>query len=134
LLWSGPSGFSAEGPSVTRSNVTGAHAGTYSVVAVVQGCSSVVATVEVEVLTSRAAIKGLEHSVYPNPSADGRFVLSLARSAQKLTVTIFDATGKAVLTQTGSGAEMQISLEASGVYLLKAETELGSATSVLIKP
>ena len=134
LIWSGPAGFSAEGPSVTRLNVTGAHAGTYSVVAVVQGCSSVVATVEVEVLTSRAAMKVLEHRVYPNPSSDGRFVLSLARPAQKLTVTIFDATGKGVLTQSGSGAEMHIALEASGVYLLKVDTEFGSATSVLIKP
>ncbi|MCS7086136.1 MAG: lamin tail domain-containing protein, partial [Bacteroidia bacterium] len=44
LLWSGPGGFSAQGSTVTRADISAQDAGTYSVVAVVQGCSSVVAT------------------------------------------------------------------------------------------
>ncbi len=133
LLWSGPAGFSAEGSTVTRGNVTGDHAGTYSVVAVVQGCSSVVATVEVQVLTSRALFAGLEHKIYPNPSFDGRFVLSLAKPAQKLAATVYDATGKMVWENNGAGAEMDIVLDVPGVYVLKFQTEYGTAAAVLIR-
>jgi hypothetical protein len=133
LLWSGPAGFSAEGTTVTRPNVSANHAGTYNVVAVVQGCSSLVATVQVEVLTSRFAALTLNHQIYPNPSDDGRFVLSLDQPVRSLSVEVFDAAGRCVWRHATSGKETEILLKSAGVYVLKVVTERGTAGATLIR-
>ncbi|MCS6904939.1 MAG: T9SS type A sorting domain-containing protein [Bacteroidia bacterium] len=49
-FWSGPSGFSATGTQVSRSNVTQDMAGVYSLVAVDNGCSSVISTRRISVV------------------------------------------------------------------------------------
>ncbi|MCS6904888.1 MAG: fibronectin type III domain-containing protein [Bacteroidia bacterium] len=49
VYWQGPHGFFAVGPFVVRQNVLAEHSGEYSAVAVVNGCTSVAAKVEVVV-------------------------------------------------------------------------------------
>lgn len=52
--WTGPNGFSSTQPSITISNASALNAGTYSVVAISNGCSGPPATVEVTVVPAPA--------------------------------------------------------------------------------
>lgn len=61
--WTGPGGFSAFGAAPVRTNILLTDAGTYRVVAVVNGCPSAPVTTYVNV------IQGPEVIIYPNPGS-----------------------------------------------------------------
>lgn len=74
----------------------------------------------------RAAI-----SLFPNPST-GNFTIEFkAIQAQKANLTVVDLTGKVILTQSlsdlnnGSRQNIELSGVASGVYIVKVQTEKG---------
>jgi len=52
--WTGPNGFSSSQPSITISNASAANAGTYTVVAISNGCAGPPATVDVSVVSAPA--------------------------------------------------------------------------------
>jgi hypothetical protein len=69
-------------------------------------------------------------TAFPNPSEDGIFTLALKNfDAQSLTVKVFDATGKVILTKQigqvmGDRQEvLDLQGQPSGVYLLQTQTE-----------
>ena len=67
-------------------------------------------------------------SVYPNPSATGVFTIVLPETAQKISLTVWDAMGKTCYSHVyAKGGLQTINLKrfAPGVYLLEAMEENG---------
>ena len=77
-------------------------------------------------------------SVYPNPSADGQFTVSMAQGRpEQAQVTVFDALGRSVYTRTVATAaapsfSIDLSRQALGVYTLQLRTEGGVAQQKLV--
>lgn len=71
-------------------------------------------------------------SVYPNPSADGRFIFSCAR--ENTVYEVFAVDGRLLLSGRLSSQEVTIDLSAfgSGVYVLRAVSPEGMVTRKLI--
>ena len=79
-------------------------------------------------------------SVYPNPSSNGVFQVSLNDGIKAGTVlTVFDVMGRVVMTRelnaTAIGSKsvnLDLSNERSGVYTLRVSGASGFATSKLV--
>jgi hypothetical protein len=71
----------------------------------------------------------LEMKVYPNPSSTGLMNVVTANNVAIQTLTVFDITGRVVLQQRAldNSTEIDLSTWNSGVYILKVETQQGSA-------
>ncbi len=65
-----------------------------------------------------------EISVYPNPASDQLHINSLSRN-QLWTATIYNLTGKVVLTQPLSGNLLNVTSLKTGIYLLKVQNRFG---------
>lgn len=66
-------------------------------------------------------------SVSPNPT---KGLVTVNSSAEVKTITVFDSTGKQVSASQSNTVDL--SSQASGVYLLKVQTENGSATKKVV--
>jgi arabinan endo-1,5-alpha-L-arabinosidase len=79
-----------------------------------------------------------QFSVYPNPAAQGRFVVSLGAelAAGPVTLTLTDGLGRWVYTRTSAGqATLPVEAELrSGLYLLQVRGAAGSATQKVVVP
>jgi hypothetical protein len=72
--------------------------------------------------------------VYPNP-ADKIFVVNTSEDVSQVTLKLFDAAGRNVLSRNIAGnksASIDVSLLENGLYLLTAQSELGIAQSNLV--
>ena len=95
-------------------------------------CSSPASASNTVVLGSRAAAPGTSLSLAPNPTPDGRLNLTLTGYRQPVTLAVFDALGRAVLTQTvaapdpaGTVRTLELGAAAPGVYVLRVLTAGG---------
>jgi hypothetical protein len=90
------------------------------------------------VTTTRDAALAATLSVYPNPSADGRYVLSATEPALLAApLTVFDATGRVVRSEVAPKAttaprSLDLSGLPGGVYTLQVLTSKGIITKKLI--
>jgi len=71
-------------------------------------------------------------SVYPSPSADGKFTVSSLQFTVK-SMDIYNVSGKLVYHSTVNRKQETVNLsEASGVYFIHLQTEKGSVTKKII--
>ena len=75
------------------------------------------------------SIEGL--SLYPNPVSNGKVYISTKEDLEK-EITIFDVLGKKVLQTQLSSRELNVSALPPGVYIIKINENLASATRKLI--
>ncbi len=120
-----------------QTTITPEENGSYSAIVIYQtGCETQTRTVsfrvqeedDTDVITGQDDIKPTNWKVYPNPSADGNFVLEFDISLTEDTeINIFDATGRIVYTQSlkkGSNKkQINLSKMAQGMYVLKAHSD-----------
>ncbi|SHI72306.1 Por secretion system C-terminal sorting domain-containing protein [Hymenobacter daecheongensis DSM 21074] len=75
-------------------------------------------------------------SVFPNPSADGRFTVKLASLSTDAQLTVFDALGRPVFSRAAKAATPALTLDlgqqAAGIYTLQVKTEGGAAQQKLV--
>ncbi|WP_338761757.1 HYR domain-containing protein [Bernardetia sp. ABR2-2B] len=124
-----------------QTTITPKESGNYSAVVIYQtGCTTQTRTVSfrvIEVVTGEEDKKQTGWNVYPNPSSDGNFVIEFGASLLEDTdITIFDATGRVVYTQSfkkGSNKkQINLSKMAQGMYVLKAYSDKQSFVKQLI--
>jgi hypothetical protein len=131
FIWGGPGGFSATGPVVNLLNVTPEQAGIYSVIAVVNACSSIAASVQISILPA-PVVTGLSN----NGPLCGGATLELSQEAQ-IGVNYY-WTGPAGFSSTlPSPSIPNVSPSNAGVYTLIATLGPCSATATttaLISP
>lgn len=85
-------------------------------------------------VTPTALLTGVQ--LYPNPTA-GRLRLTLPTGLGPATVRVLSALGQTILTQTipGTGAELNLSGRAAGVYIVQVSTEAGLSTHhIMLQP
>ncbi|SFU67225.1 major paralogous domain-containing protein/Por secretion system C-terminal sorting domain-containing protein [Pustulibacterium marinum] len=87
---------------------------------------------ETSLATSPVSIDQTKIQLYPNPAKT-----SITISAPQIvtTVTVYDITGKTIVTQQGASKEMNIAIAhlAKGVYVVNVTTQNGSVTLRFIK-
>jgi hypothetical protein len=76
-------------------------------------------------------LEGL-YSIYPNPANESLYITSLF-NLRIQSVTIFDVTGKIVLTVTKDFNSINISKLSNGVYTIKLDTKDGSSSKRFVK-
>lgn len=108
--------------------------GTYTVVTTDPATSCVSGTsapLTVTISGTAAELPGLTVALYPNPTADGRLTLSLhgPAAAQPVALTLYDGTGRAVLTRTLPAGQTDHALDLralpAGVYTAHLRTAAG---------
>ncbi|MFN8285574.1 MAG: Ig-like domain-containing protein [Chitinophagales bacterium] len=137
LQWSYPDGGGASGSPVTRTNVTTAMAGTYSVTQTVAGCTSAPATVSVTVNTTPA----IGFSTSANPTTCGGTQGSITISGV-LNNTVYSvsyvkngtAIGPVNITSNASGNLLVISGLTAGSYTNISVTLNGCPSNTLAGP
>ncbi|MCB2378314.1 T9SS type A sorting domain-containing protein [Hymenobacter sp. BT635] len=93
-------------------------------------------------LPVRNAARNEAVSVYPNPSADGLFMLTHTKEASwsRAAYTVTDATGRVVLRQAAASANsfgprrVDLRGQGAGVYTLRLETPEGPVVQKLLIP
>jgi len=80
-------------------------------------------------LQEAASIEGL--NLYPNPVSNGKVYISSKNDSDK-EIIIFDVLGKKVLQQMISSKELNISNLSPGVYIIKINEGVATATRKLI--
>ncbi|HSI91010.1 MAG TPA: T9SS type A sorting domain-containing protein, partial [Adhaeribacter sp.] len=86
--------------------------------------------------TSKTPEATLAVNDFPNPTTGNIQVGFTGESSKPLTATISDITGKALLTRTFSNTEarsMNLETLPKGVYLLRLESEHGTAVKRIVK-
>ena len=89
-------------------------------------------------LASQPVATAEQFSVYPNPAAQGRFVVSLGAelAAGPVMLTLTDGLGRRVYSRTSAGqATLPVEAELrAGLYLLQVRGAAGSATQKVVVP
>ncbi len=129
--WSGPSGFSSTGQTIS-----GLAPGNYTVT-VTDDCGTI--TSSAVIVESSVGIDGADDQdfmVYPNPNA-GRFTIEFVQDLnEEYTISVMDLTGRVIYKTTDTKLKKTISLEgfATGKYILNVTTPTASKNqSLLIK-
>lgn len=81
------------------------------------------------------AFYDLFYSIYPNPSADGTITIQLPAKVTSANITIYDVTGKQVMTSVLSNNYMDnidVSTLKPGIYYVQAEMPNGIETQKLV--
>ena len=64
-------------------------------------------------------------SLYPNPSANGKFELSYSGDkSQVISIEIFNALGEKIYASPGFTSDFDLSAKAVGVYFVQVQTHL----------
>lgn len=128
-IWSGP------GVTGNTFNPSTAGAGTHNVIYTYtdsNGCSnSDTLVMTVDLCTGIQEVYNTAFSVFPNP-ANNNITVSWSNAEVK-TLTLRDASGRAVRTYNVSGTQAQLSLEglANGVYFLNVNEETKSVQKII---
>jgi hypothetical protein len=130
----------ATGPTYVVSSST--QNGPYTVVATsASGCVSAPApTVNVSIMAAPADLPGLTLELSPNPSSNGRVVITLAGYDGRAQLTVNDALGRLLHTQrlvAANGTPWQRTLDMehwpAGLYLLRVQSAAGVFTRRLVR-
>jgi len=127
-LWSGPSGFSALTQEVTINNIQVNQAGSYIASYTRNDTCTSTYTFKLKV-KAVIEIKPIDESsndigVFPNPSVEGKFKISINNFSGNSLATIYDMQGKLAFQQvlTSKDTELDTGLE-QGIYLLRIVQE-----------
>lgn len=117
----------------TNRTFTASSVGSYTVIATVETCASVVSEPYMIVITGVEQPNAESFSVYPNP-ATNQVSIKLPGTGNK-TVTIYQATGmvKQSFTTTQQEAELDLSHYAAGYYTISVKTSTGILYKKLIR-
>ena len=123
----------------TSASYQPAQNGSYTVVVTsAAGCASAPSAPVAVVITGvRAALSAFTLTLYPNPTTSGYLTVTLSRRRVPARLTVFNTLGQQVLTTTlpaaASSHELDLRHLPSGVYVLRATTELGTVSRRLIR-
>lgn len=121
------SGTGVTGNTFNTQATAGTYTATYSFTNSATGCSNSTSTsIVVNVCTGIELLSGTSEKmqIYPNPASE-YFVLSGNNSGEALTINIYDATGKIVISQITSSQKETIALDklAKGTYFVEVTTQ-----------
>jgi trimeric autotransporter adhesin len=107
-----------------------AQPGAYTVVVTsAQGCASP-ASAALTVTATSKPLAGSALSVFPNPTPDGKLTLELTGYAKPAQLTVVNALGQVVQTQTIGAGQNRVAVDLTaqpvGVYLLRVTTDGGT--------
>jgi hypothetical protein len=127
--WSNSSGFLAEGSKITITK-----SGQYIVSAANQpGCA---VSKSFSVLGNERMSAGNHAQLFPNPTNDGRFVVSVTlKETSDVKVTIYNTLGEKIYQKkllNGNTYRLTEKLNQRGVYLILVETKFGSQVFKLV--
>lgn len=118
-VWSGPGGFYAFGPTITRRRATLAMSGTYTVTATGAGGCSGTASVVVTVVSCKTEQATETLTAYPNPFTESSTLAFTLPETTEATLKVYSAEGKEVaqLFKGTAEAGQLYSIEFDGVAL-----------------
>jgi Secretion system C-terminal sorting domain len=107
--------------------------GDYKVEVTVSGCTVTSACVNVTTLGTSSFDISSTFKIYPNPAKN--IVNIDFQDVENATVAVSDINGRVLFTQKLNSASNNVNIEnlASGIYLFKVSSSIGSATSKVIK-
>ncbi len=118
-------------------NGTVAQLGSYTVTTTnANGCVSLPSNVLI-VTSNAKPLAGTSLTLFPNPTSDGKLTLQLTGYPKAVKRTVLDALGRVVMTQHVAAGQAQVNLDlsgaATGVYLLRATTDGGTAVRRIVR-
>ena len=118
-------------PPDTSSTITGLAPGLYEVTVTNDSGCHLYDTVFVAFPNGISGVAALSFSIYPNPAADLVYIKS-NRSANIVSITITDMSGRAVMFTESSSNTINTSSFSDGMYIIRINTDAGNYTNRFI--